>query len=410
MTVDLLSMFEQLAEHGHAPLEGCSLFGAGYDTAFSQLRQKYLIERLARGGSAEKFVIGPFGSGKTHFLRQLMEIGRELDCVTAEVPLNKNIDFTQNLVVYQQIALEIRPPGSDTHGLRALITNAVTRVRDEAESAGMPADELLAAWASGLSEKDFALPAFGRVLRNAVDAHRTGDADRFDAAARWVSGEVTDKTLAKMLGETTPSAAEVKVFAHRARLSLFQFVRHAGYRGTILGFDEAEQSMAVDKKKMSRIFSHLLSEINAVVDLSQGSALVLYAVTPDVVEKIAVEMPMLMQRLADPGPGQGFFDGNPLAAKIDLTQRGDAVDDLERIGSRLTSLFFDRIESADRSKEGDAKRAIRGLAEEVAASEASSSARRAMVKRVCANLVNSNLLSPPMSPRGHSIPRREAEV
>lgn len=410
MTVDLLNMFEQLAEHGHAPLEGCSLFGAGYDTAFGQLRQKYLVERFARGGSAEKFVIGPFGSGKTHFLRQLMEIGRDLDCVTAEVPLNKNIDFTQNLVVYQQFALEVRPPGSDTHGLRALILDAIRRVHDSAVSAGMPAEELLAAWSAGLAEKDFSLPAFGRVLRVAVDAHRSGDADTFDAAARWLSGEVTDKALAKMLGENAPSSAEVKVFAHRARLSLFQFVRHAGYRGTIVGFDEAEQSMAVDKKKMSRIFSHLLSEINAVVDLANGSALVLYAVTPDVVEKIAVEMPMLMQRLADPGPAQGFFDGNPLAAKIDLTQRGDAVDDLERIGSRLTTLFFDRVEGADRAKASAAKTAIRAVAEEVAASEASSSARRAMVKRVCAGLVNSYLMSSSGIPPVGGAPRREAEV
>jgi hypothetical protein len=410
MTVDLLMMFEQLAEHGHAPVEGCSLFGAGYDTAFDQLRQKYLVERFSRGGSAEKFVVGPFGSGKTHFLRQLMEIGRELDCVTAEVALNKNIDFTQNLVVYQEVAREVRPPQSETRGIRALVLDAVRRVQDNAASAGMPVDDLVAAWAAGLAEKDFESPAFGRVLRLAVDAHRIGDTDTFDSATRWLGGEVTEKVIAKAVGENSLSAAELKVFAHRARLSLFQFVRHAGYRGTIVGFDEAEQSMAVDKKKMARIFSHLLSEINAVVDLSKGSALVVYAVTPDVVEKIAVEMPMLMQRLADPGPGQGFFDGNPLAARVDLTQRGDAADDLERIGRRLTILFFDRVDGADRAKEAAAKQAIRELAESVAADEASSSARRAMVKRVCAGLVNSYLVPVAGASPINPPPRREAEV
>lgn len=410
MSVDLLNMFEQLAEHGHAPTEGCSLFGAGYDTAFGQLRQKYLVDRFARGGSAEKFVIGPFGSGKTHFLRQLMEIGRELDCVTAEVQLNKNLDFGQNLIVYQEIAKQLRAPGGDAHGLRVLLLEAVRRVHDNAVAAGMPGDELLAAWAAGLGEKDFASPAFGRVLRVAVDAHRAGDADTFEAATRWLSGEVTEKAIAKTVGESVLATPELKVFAHRARLSLFQFVRHAGYRGTILGFDEAEQSMAVDKRKMARIFSHLLSEINAVVDLANGSALVLYAITPDVIEKIGVEMPMLMQRLADPGPGQGFFDGNPLAAKIDLTQRGDAVDDLEQIGMRLTDLFFEKIEDADRSKAAAAKQGIRAAAEEVAGSEASSSARRAMVKRVCATLVNSYRAASPALPSAPAAPRREAEV
>ena len=410
MMVNLLNMFEQLAEHGHAPVEGCSLFGAGYDTAFGQLRQKYLVERFERGGSAEKFIIGPFGSGKTHFLRQLMEMGRELDCVTAEIALNKNIDFTQNLVVYQELSREVRAPCSETRGLRALVLDAIRRVHDSAVSEGMPAYVLLAAWAAGLREKDFASPAFGRVLRLAVDAHRTGDADIFESAVRWLGGEVTDKALAKVVGESSRSAAELKVFAHRARLSLFQFVRQAGYRGTIVGFDEAEQGMAVDKKRMARIFSHLQSEINALIDLADGSALVLYAVTPDVVDKIALEMPMLMQRLDDPGPGQGFFDNNPLAARIDLTQRGDAVDDLERIGMRLTTLFFDSVEGADRSKEVDAKLTVRTIAGEVASSEASSSARREMVKRMCSKLVNSCLdSSSGEAPIGPS-PKLEPEV
>jgi hypothetical protein len=410
MTVDVLNMFEQLAEHGHAPIEGCSLFGANYDTAFGQLRQKYLIERFERGGSAEKFVIGPFGSGKTHFLRQLMEIGRELSCVTAEVPLNKNIDFTQNLIVYQEMAREVQPPGSDSHGFRALLLDSIRRVHADAMSSGLPADDVVAAWGAGLAEKDFSWPSFGRVLRVAVDADRLNDVSLFEAATRWLAGEVTDKSLSKSIGEIALTAAETKVFAHRARLSLFQFVKHAGYRGTILGFDEAEQSMAVDKKKMARIFSHLLSEINALVDLENGSALVLYAVTPDVVERIAVEMPMLMQRLADPGPAQGFFDGNPLAAKVDLTRRGDAVDDLEAIGVRLTKLFFEKVEVAERSKEGEAMESVRRVAEDVASSEASSSARRAMVKRVCATLVNSYVMDTPRALPSAAAPRREAEV
>jgi hypothetical protein len=87
--VDVLAMIERLAEYGTAPNDGCALFGVGYDEAFARLRSKYLEARFARGDSAEKFIIGPFGSGKTHFLRQLMELARDLDCVTAEVRSTK---------------------------------------------------------------------------------------------------------------------------------------------------------------------------------------------------------------------------------------------------------------------------------------------------------------------------------
>lgn len=405
----LLGMFESLAALGTAPPEGCSLFGVGYDTAFAQLRQKFLIEWFDRGISAEKFVIGPFGAGKTHFLRQLMEIAREHDCVTAEVSLNKNIDFTSGLVVYEEIACQLRAPGDEAKGLRSVLLHAMQRVHDRAASAGMPGDEILEAWGAGLEATTFESPAFGRVLRRAVEAHRTGDTDAFEAAVRWLSGEVTDKGLSRSVGEGVLSAQQLKVHAHKAKLSLFQFVRHAGYRGTVVGFDEAEQSMAVDKKKMAKIFSHLLGEINAIAALHRGSALVVYAVTPDVMEKIQLEMPMLMQRLADPGPGQGFFDGNALAAKIDLTQRGDAVDDLARIGERLTTLFFRQVPEADRTREAEALSVVRTIATVVAAEEASSSARRVMVKRVCAGLVNDYMAAPRLSPIVEHQPR-EAEV
>src|SRR5689334_22938957 len=143
MNDHLLGMFEGLASLGTAPPEGCSLFGAGYDTAFAQLRQKFLIDWFDRGSSAEKFVVGPFGAGKTHFLRQLMEIARDLDCVTAEVALNKNIDFTNGLVVYEEIACQLRAPGDDVRGLRAVLLHALRRVYDRAAAAGMPADEIL---------------------------------------------------------------------------------------------------------------------------------------------------------------------------------------------------------------------------------------------------------------------------
>ena len=70
--------------------------------------------------------------------------------------------------------------------------------------------------------------------------------------------------------------------------------------------------------------------------------------------KIDIDMPMLRQRLADPGEGQGFFDGNVLAPRIDLTLRPEPVDELTKIGCRLTDLFFDHVTDADRERRSDA--------------------------------------------------------
>lgn len=392
MEPNILRMFRQLGSYGTAPAEGCSLFGVGYDEAFERLRQTYLVESFALGASDEKFVYGPPGSGKTHFLRQLMEIGRSMGCVTAEVQVNKNIDFTKTYLVYQELAREIRAPGQAQTGLRALLLDALRRIGEDAEAGSLSSEAAIRAWADRVDEANFKSRGFARVLRRAVDAHLQGDEERFDAAVRWLGGEVQDRGLAKTVGESLVSDAEMLLHAQRSRLALFQFVKLARYRGTIVGFDEAEQGLSVERRRMSRIFSHLLSDLNAVIDLEQGSALAVWAVTPDVVVKIVQETPMLAQRLADPGPDQGFFEGEPkntLAPRVDLTEREDAVEELTRIGERLTSLFFERVEDADKPREVEAREKVSQFAEEVAATEASSSARRSLVKRVCTALVNS---------------------
>lgn len=390
MPFDILGMFESLAQNGTAPEEGCSLFGVGHEVAFEALERKYLLDRFSRGLSAQKFIVGPFGSGKTHFLRQLSEIGRARDCVTVEVKLNKNLDYAQGLVVYQEIAREVRPPGQDYRGLRPLLLEAVRRQRRAAEDAQLPPDEIVAAWVAGLTEQDFDLPAFGRVMRRGLQDHIDGNPAGFEAAVRWLGGDVTDRSVAKELGESVLPSAEIRVFAHRATLSLYRFIRHAGFRGTIVGFDEAEQGIDAERKKRAKIFSQLLAGINAIIDLKDSPVLVMFAVTPDIMAKIGEEMPMLQQRLADPGEGMGFFDGNVLAPTIDLTRPSeDSVEELGVIGSRLVRLFFERVPDADIARRDEAMSAVAGMAEQVRREEQSSSARRLMVRRVCTPLVNS---------------------
>ena len=268
-----------------------------------------------------------------------------------------------------------------------MIQDAVSRIRARSEAAGLPSNDILRGWADGVGSRSFKSLAFGRVLRRAVHSHLDGDATTFELASRWLSGEVTVTATAKAVGESAMKQSELKVHALNARLSLFQFIKHAGFRGTIVGFDEAEQGLATDKKRMQTIFSHLLSEINALADLSDGAALVVHAVTSDVLEKIQVATPMLAQRLADPGPNQGFFDGNPFAATINLRQREDPVHDLTRIGNRLLDAFLSFVTTLEENQVFAMRTEIDMMAAAVASEDQSSSARRLMVKRTCTYLL-----------------------
>jgi hypothetical protein len=380
--LDIIGMFERLAEHGHAPEEGCKLFGVGYDDAFERLKQKYLIQRFGRGGSAEKFVVGPFGSGKTHFLRQLMEIGREVGCATAEVPLNKDVDFTHNLLVFREVASEIRVPDQSGRGIRTLLKAILARVQTRAQGAGLAAEEAIEGWVSGLEEANLDLEAYARVARRGLEAEIRGDQETFENACRWLGGDMSDKAVSRSLSTSAVGSGEQNLMARRAMLSLFQLIRHAGFPGTVVGYDEAEQAFSVDKTHMARILSLLQSQINAMADLENGSALVIYALTPDLREKMET-FPALQQRVIDPGPQQGFFDGNTLAPLIDLTRRPDPETELLRIGERLVSVFCDRVPEVTGEQRTALMQQAQDVSREIAASEPSASSRRGLVKRMC---------------------------
>jgi hypothetical protein len=387
MTVAIRSLLERMAQTGTAPEDGCHLFGVGHDDALRRIRQSYLIGRLARGGSAEKFVIGPFGSGKTHFLRQLMELARTLGCVTAEVALNKEIDFTQSLVVYREVTRELRIDGHPGRGLRALVPAVIAQVQSGARPGSPAAERLLQAWMAALPQVNFRLETFGRLFRSALQAHLADDENRLEAALRWLGGEVSDRHLSQQFGVPAVPRSEWNLYARRALLSLFQLVRHAGFAGTVVGFDEAEQGLSVEKRRLQQILSMLQSGINAMADLDRGSALVVYALTPDLRDEM-MQFAALQQRVADPGPGLGFYDGNTLAPMIDLTQRADPLEDLHAIGQRLVDLLYQMAEGAHHTVDAaQVRETVAEIAAEIAENERSTSNRRTMVKRTCAVLI-----------------------
>ena len=386
MDQNIIGIFEDMAMFGTAPEDGCSLFGVGYDDVFARLKDTYLVNRFTRGGSAEKFVVGPFGSGKTHFLHQLMEVARDVGCVTAKVTLNKDIDFTQSLIVYKEVIRELRSPLDGSQGVRSLLIAIVEHIRKKAPNKSAE-DILLLGWISGLDKVDFKLDVFAKVVKVALMAYVNGDEAVFEAATRWIAGEINDKALASELRVPQVTKSEHNLFAKRALLSLFQLVKHAGFQGTVLCFDEAEQGFSVDKKRSERILSMLMAGINAVVDLKKGSALITYALTPDLIAKMET-FAALQQRVADPGAGNGFFDGNTLAPLIDLSKRADPVKELQAIGNRLVDLLYQAAGEAIAVNKQEVLVEISNIADNIASEDISTSNRRTMVKHTCTMLIN----------------------
>jgi len=144
----------------------------------------------------------------------------------------------------------------------------------------------------------------------------------------------------------------------------------------------------------------LQSGINALSDLEDGSALVVYALTPDIVAKMAT-FPALQSRVADPALDKGFFDGVTLSPMIDLSRKAgqtDVLDLLTEMGDRLVDMLYEYSTEPIQSSIDDTKLQVRIIARQVRDLNVSSGSRRIMAKAACAlltRLVNEGVLEIP---------------
>lgn len=388
----MTKIFRRLASTGTAPEEGCELFGVGYEDAFKRLIKEYVEDALPAGESAEKFVIGPYGSGKTHFLRHFMALARDRGCVTAEIQLNKKIDYTQTLIVYREVAAAMTMPGGTTVGVKGLLEAAVERVNSQFKQQ-CPDDtnrlELIESWIGGLDGRKYKYDRFGKIVQRALHAYTQKEIPLFEALSQWIQGEIDNRQLIKDLPRdiylTPVKKSDQELFAGNLMLSLCQFIRYAGFKGTIIGLDEAEQGLDVSREKQQKIMSMLQANINAVADLQEGSAFILYAFTPDLESRFST-FPALQQRIDVP-TGQDFFEnGNTLAAKIDLTRRNDPPSELKAIGGSLADLFLKHFGDEVAVSQSEVGRRVEELARQVVEQGYDSSNRRTMVKALCTYL------------------------
>lgn len=378
----LLANLERMASYGTAPENGCSSFGVGYEEAFSTLKDIYISSqgpisaRFDRGESSWKLIVGPFGSGKTHFIRQLMEIAREQNCATAEIALNKQLSFTDTLSVYSEVVRELRVPGLGLRGILPLLRKSVSEL--SASYASSPhRDDLVAAWIGAITELSFPHSGFAKVAARAMAALVREDARTLDMCQRWLEGDVCDSTLAKELEVRKIERGETAREGVRMMLSLFPLIRHCGYRGTVVCFDEAEQGLTVAKSKMAAVLSGLMSSIEAITNAEGASAMVVYAVTPDLRDQL-MKFPALQSRL-DGHDGQTFLDGNHYSPIIDL-RSGASADQLLAIGSRLLTVCSDALPGPWTAERPELEARMVELALSISEDNASSGSRRTMAQ------------------------------
>jgi hypothetical protein len=198
------------------------------------------IDRIADGGSAIRFVIGDYGSGKTFFLQLIRSVAMEKRLVTAHADLtpDRRLHATggQARSLYAELmrnlATRSKPEGG---ALQSIVERFVAAASGDAQKRGVSTEGVINERLASLTEMVGGYD-FASVIAAYCKGHESGDDELQVAAIRWLRGEYATKTDARQALGVRTIVTDASVYDH---LKLFgRFVRLADYAGLFVCLDE----------------------------------------------------------------------------------------------------------------------------------------------------------------------------
>jgi len=198
------------------------------------------IDRIGDGGSAIRFVIGEYGSGKTFFLSLVRAIALQKKLVTAHADLtpdrrlhaSKGQARSLYAELMRNLSTRAKPDGG---ALSSVVEKFVSSAMTEARSRDVNPEVVIRERLEHLSEMVGGYD-FAEVIAAYWRGHDNGDDALKANAVRWLRGEFSTKTDAKkalgvrMIVDDANFYDQLKLFA--------RFVKLAGYEGFLVCLDE----------------------------------------------------------------------------------------------------------------------------------------------------------------------------
>ncbi len=230
------------------------------------------MTRIAQGGSAVRFVIGEYGSGKTFFLTLARNVAAEkkLVIMNADLSPERRLHATggQARTLCAELILSMstrtKPDGG---ALASVLERFLGEVRKaataQARDPGEVIRERLEAIREGVAGFDFA-----EVVVRYWQAVEQGNETVKAAALRWLRAEYTLKTEAREALGVRAIVDDAGVYDHLKAIS--RLVRLAGYDGTLVVLDEmVNLYKLVNSQARTANYEQILRIVN---DVLQGNA------------------------------------------------------------------------------------------------------------------------------------------
>jgi len=263
------------------------------------------VDRIADGGSAIRFVIGAFGSGKTFFLNLVCSVGleRKLVVVHADLSPDRRLHSTSGQArslfaeLMQSMSTRSKPEGGSLPGvIERFATSAVKEAKERSLEPVAVIHERMVSLSEMVGGYDFS-----HVVECYWRGHDTGDEQLKSNAVRWLRGEFSTKTDArKALGVRT-IVDDTNVYDHLKLVA--RFVRLAGYGGLLVCLDELVNlyKMAHGHARNTN-YEQILRILNDVLQGSAEGVGFLFGGTPEFLtdtRRGLYSYPALQSRLAE---------------------------------------------------------------------------------------------------------------
>ncbi|WP_259090369.1 ATP-binding protein [Salinibacter ruber] len=198
------------------------------------------VDRIKDGGSAVRFIIGEYGSGKTFLLQLVRSAALEKGLVTmhADLAPDRRLHSSQGQArtLYAELARNLATRSKPEGGaMKSVIERFVGSARQQANQQDADTQEIIDDRLDNLTEMVGGF-AFAQVVSAYWEGYRDGDEQKKANAIRWLRGEYTTKTDARKDLGTRQYIDDDSVYDYLKLFALF--VKQAGYDGLVVAMDE----------------------------------------------------------------------------------------------------------------------------------------------------------------------------
>ncbi len=319
------------------------------------------LETIGEGGSAMRFLIGRYGSGKSFLMQLVRGYALERDFLTADADLTpeRRLYGTSGsgVATYRELMKNLASKSAPDGGaLPRIIARWIGELQERIGEKDTDGSRLRAAVSEDLRDVEFLVGGFdfARVIVAYYRAYLDGDDDKMSACLCWLRGEFSSKTEARRaLGFDVSLIINddnwydfIKLFAVLAR--------KIGYRGLVVFIDECVNLYKiVNRVSRENNYEKILSMFNDALQGKAEGLLMVLGGTPQFLEdprRGLFGYEALRSRLADSRFAADEFC-NLIGPVIRLRRLSD--DELFALIVRVTALYAEYYHWQPRITEGE---------------------------------------------------------